>query len=314
METLNSQQKAELNQQALGCAREYRYAIAWPTVVLGLVAFTGYWALLFLVMFKQLSLLLAVPLMAMLIYAAYTVLHEAVHYCISGNIKSLRWLNDGMGYLAATILLTGLVAHRHEHLKHHRNANNGNRDPDQYAAHVVSSVGSMLRSCWTAIAGQYTTYMADRWDQAPARQNIVLMLEIAMAIGLRALPFALLSAFGDASIQGRWVEGLIALVASGLAGTFILVYLFAYIVHRPHTVAERYLNTSIILIPGPLSHLTTVLWGYQNYHAVHHLFPWVPFYQYRRLFNRIRPVMNAMGAPIYQLSWRGLRPVSPQNQ
>ena len=106
MEILNSQQKAQLNQQALGCAREYRYAIAWPTVVLGLVAFTGYWALLFLVMFKQLSLLLAVPLMAMLIYAAYTVLHEAVHYCISGNIKSLRWLNYGMCYLAATILLT----------------------------------------------------------------------------------------------------------------------------------------------------------------------------------------------------------------
>ena len=106
MEILDSQQKVQLNQQALVCAREYRYALAWPTVFLGLVAFTGYWALLFLVIFKQLSLLLAIPLMAILIYAAYTVLHEAVHYCISGNIKSLRWLNDGIGYLAATILLT----------------------------------------------------------------------------------------------------------------------------------------------------------------------------------------------------------------
>ena len=311
MTSLDSQQQALLNRQALDCAREYRQSIAWPTVLLGLVSFTGYWALLFLVMFKQLSLLLAVPVMGLLIYAAYTVLHEAVHYSISGNIKSLRWLNDGMGYLAATILLTGLVAHRYEHLKHHRNANNGDNDPDQYSVHIVSSLGSMLKSCWSAIATQYTTYMADRWDHAPSRQNLIMVLEIAIAIGLRALPFALLFTYGDPSTQGRWVEGLIALVASGFIGTFILVYLFAYIVHRPHQATERYLNTSIILVPGPLSRLVSLVWGYQNYHAIHHLFPWVPFYHYPQLFDRVRPAMEAMNAPIYRLSWRGLRAILP---
>lgn len=312
MKTLDAQQKARLNREALASARDYSQTIAWPTIILGLAVFIGYWGLLFLVIFNDLSLLIAIPAMTALTYAAYTVVHEAVHYCISGNIPALRWLNDSVGYLAATILLTPLIAHRHEHLKHHRNTNNGDSDPDQYSAHIVASVGAMLRSCWKAIAGQYTTYMADRWHQAPATQNLMLVLEIVLALGLRALPFVLLFTLGDASIQGRWLQGLIALVAAGFLGTFILVYLFAYIVHRPHSATERYLNTSIILVPGPLSYLVTLLWGYQNYHAIHHLFPWVPFYQYRRLYERIQSVMMTMDAPIYQLSRRGLRPVSPK--
>jgi len=314
MNSLTKQEKSHLNQQALQAARDYSQKVAWPTVILAIVVFVGYWALPLLVIFNNLSLLIAIPLMAVLTYASYTVLHEAVHYCISGNIKSLRWLNDAMGYLAATVLLTPLIAHRCEHLKHHRNANDGSNDPDQYSAEIVTSVKLMLKSCWIGIAGQFTTYMADRWDNAPVSQNRILIIEVLIAIAMRVLPFALLFAYGDADSQGRWVEALMALLLGSFAGTFALLYLFAYIVHRPHTVTERYLNTSTILVPGRLSHLLTVLWGFQNYHAIHHLFPWVPFYQYRRLFDRIRPTMNAMGAPIYRLTWQGLRPVAPSEE
>ena len=51
---------------------------------------------------------------------------------------------------------------------------------------------------------------------------------------------------------------------------------------------------------------------FQNYHSIHHLFPRVPFYQYARLYSDIEAVMVAKGAPVYQLTWRGLVAYEPQ--
>ena len=87
MDCLTKKEKTQLNQQALQAARDYSQTVAWPTVILAIVVFVCYWALPLLVIFNNLSLLIAIPLMAILTYASYTVLHEAVHYCISGNIK-----------------------------------------------------------------------------------------------------------------------------------------------------------------------------------------------------------------------------------
>lgn len=108
--------KSKLDRKAYQVARGYSQIIAWSTVLLGCVVFMSYWAIPILVVLRGLSLLVAIPLMAILTYAAYTVLHEAVHYCINGNIKSLCWLNNSMSYLVATILLVPLIAHRHQHL------------------------------------------------------------------------------------------------------------------------------------------------------------------------------------------------------
>lgn len=72
------------------------------------------------------------------------------------------------------------------------------------------------------------------------------------------------------------------------------------------------MDTSTIVIGGVTGRLLTLLWGYQNYHSIHHLFPRIPFYRYRRLFEEIELVMVAKGAPIYHpcvtdlLAGRGL--------
>ena len=149
-------------------------------------------------------------------------------------------------------------------------------------------------------------------DQLSAvfEREVLLNLEILFALLLRAVPFALAISIGGAEMQQTILNLLMLFIGGGFIGTFLLVFLFAYIVHRPHQISDRYLNTSTIIISGPLSWPATVLWGFQNYHAVHHLFPWVPFYYYRHLFKRIRPTMELMGAPIYRLNWRGLRQVS----
>jgi beta-carotene hydroxylase len=79
------------------------------------------------------------------------------------------------------------------------------------------------------------------------------------------------------------------------------MYLFAYVVHTPHAAVGRYVDTSTFIVPGKLGTLVTVLWGYQNYHSIHHLFPRVPFYRYADLFAEIEDIMIAKGAPIHRL-------------
>ena len=96
-----------------------------------------------------------------------------------------------------------------------------------------------------------------------------------------------------------------------IIGAIILIYLFAYVVHRPHDQVGRYVDTSTILppeIPILLAGLNW-FWMFQNYHSIHHLFPRVPFYKYAELYEEIEDVMEAKQAPVYNISVRGLKQV-----
>jgi beta-carotene hydroxylase len=72
----------------------------------------------------------------------------------------------------------------------------------------------------------------------------------------------------------------------------------------------RYVDTSTVLLSGPLHELITWLWMFQNYHSIHHLFPRVPFYKYAKLYQEIEDIMIAKGAPVYHVTVRGLEPSS----
>jgi beta-carotene hydroxylase len=108
-------------------------------------------------------------------------------------------------------------------------------------------------------------------------------------------------------LAGYWIEGLALFVLAWLIGAAAVLYLFAYAVHQPPRQEGRYVNTSTILLAGPLHSLVTSLWMFQNYHSIHHLFPRVPFYRYGQLYEKIAGVMAAKGAPVYRLTLHGLR-------
>jgi beta-carotene hydroxylase len=291
-----------LDRRALASARQYMDAVAWPTVILGLVVGVSYLATVTMALTGMLSLWFAVPVVAVLTYASYTVAHESVHGSISGNHRSLRWINRALGYMAAWILMIPLTAHRHEHMAHHRHANDPEHDPDFPVGRMQDSVLAAAHAAVQITVGQFSHYFRYRWKQAPAQQNLVMCLEVAAAIVPR---LAVL-------VSGYWVEGLVLFVLAWLIGVVVLLYLFAYIVHRPHEQTGRYIDTSTILLPGPLGTLLTWLWLFQNYHSIHHLFPRVPFYQYAKLYRDIEEIMSAKGAPVYRVTARGLEPLSTQ--
>ncbi len=275
--------------------------VAWPTVILGLVVGLGYLATVASAIAGVLSLWLAVPFVAVLTYAAYTVAHDAVHGSISGNHRSLRWLNKAFGYLAAWILMIPLTAHRHEHMDHHRYTNDPEKDPDYPVAGMRNSLPGAARAAARIVFGQFEHYFRYRWQRAPARQNVVLCVEVVAAMAPRIAVFA----------SGYWLEGLLLFGLAWLIGVMVLLYLFAYIVHRPHEQMGRYVDTSTIVRPGPLGTVLNWLWLFQNYHTIHHLFPRVPFYRYARLYEEIEDILIAKGTPIYRVTAHGLQASAP---
>jgi beta-carotene hydroxylase len=290
-----------LDQKALASARQYMAAVAWPTVILGLIAGLSYVTTVAMALTGALSLWWAVPIVAVVTYASYTVAHDSIHGSISGNRVSMRWINKALGYMAAWVLMIPLTAHRHEHMAHHRHTNDRVDDPDFPVGRMQDSAPAAVRAAMQIIVGQFSHYFKYRWKQASARQNLVMCLEVAAAMVPR---LAVL-------ISGYWLEGLVLFVLAWLIGVIVLLYLFAYIVHRPHERVGRYIDTSTILLPGPLGTLLTWLWLFQNYHSIHHLFPRVPFYHYAKLYAEIEAVMVAKDAPIYRVTLRGLEPLTP---
>ena len=290
-----------LDQKALVSAREYMGVVAWPTIALGLVVSLSYIGTVAMTLAGFLPLWLAFPLVAVLTYLSYTVAHESVHGSITGSHPSLRWVNKALGYMAAWILMIPLTAHRHEHMAHHRHANDPVDDPDFEVKQMQDSLPAAARAAVQITVGQFSFYFKNRWKKAPLKQNLLLCLEVGAALLPRL----------SVLLAGYWVEGLVLFVLAWLIGVIVLLYSFAYIVHRPHEQVGRYMDTSTILLPGPLGTLLTWLWMFQNYHSIHHLFPRVPFYQYAKLYREIEGVMAAKGAPVYRITTRGLKELQP---
>jgi beta-carotene hydroxylase len=263
---------------------------------LALVVGVTYIATVAMALTGALSLWLAVPLVALLTYVSYTVLHESTHGSIAGNRRSLRWVNEGLGYMAAWILMIPLTAHRYEHKAHHRHTNDEERDPDFHVGQMGNSPVAAARAAVRASIAQFSFYSKTRWPTAPSKQKLVLCLEVAAALVPRVMVLA----------AGYWVEGLALFVLAWLIGAVTLLYLFAYIVHRPHQQIGRYVDTSTILLPGPLHTPLTWLWLFQNYHSIHHLFPRMPFYRYATVYEKIKDIMTAKGSPVYRITVRGL--------
>jgi beta-carotene hydroxylase len=290
-----------LDRQALQVATTHMGQLAWPTIIYGSCVVASY-ALLITLMFQQeIPLWFGAIASTLLTYLAYTTVHESAHNNICGKHAKWRWLNETLGYLSAIILFFPLTAHRVEHLAHHRHTNHPDNDPDAVLAGCGNSPVKVLRAAVKIFITQYSHYLTTRWSKAPVKEKAIFVTEIAAASMLRLLFIS----------QGLWAETLVLFVFGNLAGLSITLYLFAYIVHHPHDNPERYEGTSTIRIPGMLNSLLTGIWVYQNYHSIHHLFPRVPFYRYRKVFDEIEPIMRAKQAPIYQLTATGLQADNP---
>lgn len=223
----------------------------------------------------------------------YMPMHEAAHGNIMGRSKGSKFFEDLIGSLCSIPLGFAYKPHRASHMRHHAHTNDPLRDPDHFTAGPMSGV-------LTAWLGQVMliSLLPVFAFIPPARRLIPKRMQISMASagdrrdGLRQLRFwlfttvalilAVLTGFG-------WPALLLWYIPSRVQALWLL-FIFAWYPHHPADDAGRYGHTRIAVFPG-----SGVLIRGHDHHAVHHLFPRVPHYRLRALWQDIAEDMVAKG-------------------
>jgi beta-carotene hydroxylase len=275
-------------QQAQSVVIDHIGGFAWPTASLLGLCVGVYGACLWYLFTDPNFSWWIVAGTAFCAYAVYTVLHEAVHGAVTGMNIHLRGVNEWAGYIAAHMLGISFIGHRRGHLKHHRATNHPEDDPDMaFAAHTLPALVAMW---FRGIPKEW--HFAATFKHFTAAEKRVLVCEYLAILTTRALLIAYCADLGVT---------LVTLILGHLIGNALLTTLFAWIVHHPHSEQERMKTTTVYQGRRGLDTIMTLLWVFQNYHAIHHLYPKVPFFRYRKLYRKLESYLLAGGVPVKQL-------------
>ncbi len=270
-------------------AQGYMGKIAWPTALMALALIGTYIAIFAMGVMHILPLWLCLLLIAYIVYALYTPFHEAVHNNIFGAAPKLKIINTWLGFAIGSLLGIPFTLHRSAHMAHHRATNIAGQDPDRVFSD--NSVIKVLMGSLLIMSSEYSAYFRTVFPKENRRTRVAVIMEIVVMIGWRL----------GLALAGFPVEILVLAILANELGIMLIGVFFAWIVHTPFDKTARFENTSTILLPKWIHGPASFLWLWQNYHSIHHLFPRVPFYHYRQLFDEIREGMEERGAPIIDL-------------
>ena len=265
---------------------DYSSGIAWSTVALFVSVIVGYIGLITATYMGAMSLPVGMLVATLLVYLGFTVAHEAGHGNIAHEVTWMKPLERFMGWsltIPFLILPFGLFAKIHDY--HHAFTNEPDRDPD----HWVSG-NTWLKASFRAptLALSYLYLTATRFKDDPVITQTHKSSLAYYAVTLSIIVGLIWSGYG--------LELLMVGIIPVFLASYVLGMLFDWIPHKPTRQQSRYQNTRSYLFPG-LKYLTLG----QNYHHIHHLYPRVSWYNYERVFNLIRPELEAKNAPIETL-------------
>ncbi|HUO11797.1 MAG TPA: fatty acid desaturase, partial [Caulobacteraceae bacterium] len=103
--------------------------VAWPTLALAVILPAALLGVVWLGVARVLPLWVCTPILAIVSYAHYTLVHEAIHGNVVSKPKSLAWINTVVGWIGSLGMGAGWPALQRTHLLHHSHTNT-ERDPD----------------------------------------------------------------------------------------------------------------------------------------------------------------------------------------
>lgn len=274
-------------------AQELSPAVAWPTLILALVLPLALIGVIALGWSGAWPLWACTPVLAVISYAHYTLVHESVHGNVVAAPKRLAWINTVVGWIGALGMGMGWPALQRTHVLHHSHTNT-ERDPDIF---VKGTLLQLLRKWAIGVPMSLIPAFGVKFISPERYKRLGAILspsEIAQVSAVTLFTVALLIA---AIATGHALDWLMLWFLPTRIGVLVLNIFFQWLPHHPFDRAERYLNTRVSLWPGG-----AFLTLQQNLHLMHHLWPSVPFYNYTRLFHRLRPVLKAEGSRIEGLT------------
>ena len=271
-------------------ARDLSPAVAWPTLAMAVLLPAAHWTVVGLGFARIAPLWACVLILAPLSYAHYTLVHESIHGNLAPGYPRLRWLNSLVGWVGALGLAFNWPMMKRTHALHHAHTNTDD-DPDIFVKGTLPQLlikwaqRHLVASMIPLIAFNYLS--PTRYRQAA---GFLRGTEVWQASAVAAIVILLLVA---ALATGHGLDWLCLLYLPTRLGALILAIFFQWLPHYPLDRSERYLNTRISLWPSGM-----IVTLQQNLHLMHHLWPSVPFYNYVRLYQRLRPTLIAKGSRI----------------
>lgn len=251
-----------------------RTSTDWKTLLL----LAGMYAVLlgngWLYFHAPLPLLLHVAIGTLGIHLAFTVWHEAAHR----NVVGPMWANHVIGVLGMFPYVTPYFMQRWIHLEHHRKTN---RPEDPNFVYLDGPFSSIWLRYPRAM--RYARTLLDRdprtsWQKA----SDLSVLGIIVAIHVHAL------------WQGYLLDLLLLWALPVVIAKWIMDWYINYLPHAGLPV-DRFRGTRIVdagwLTPLILCH---------NYHAIHHLWPGIPWHRYPAVYREKLDYLREHRVPIEQ--------------
>ena len=225
-------------------------------------------------LYRRAPLPLAIHILAATaaIHLAFTVWHEAAH----SNLSPRRWLNDLVGVVGIFPYMGPFYFEKWIHLQHHARLNR----PDDPNVSYVDGPFWQLPFRYLRVL-RYAVEKS-REDPRTAREKRID----------RASVLTVLALYGIAAWQGALLDLVLLWFVPFVLSKILMDWYINYLPHvglPPH----RFRGTRIVDVPW----LTVALLGH-NYHAIHHLWPSIPWHRYRATFSEKRAYLDENGVPI----------------
>ena len=227
---------------------------------------------LWLYQHSPLPLWIHVGLAAVAIHFAFTIWHEAAHLNVSSNV----WVNRVIGVLGMFPYMTPYFMQRWIHLRHHAYLN---QPDDPNVVYTDGSFSTIIFRYPRAIA-----YAKKVMTDDPRSNNEKISDTV---VGL-----VLLGVILTATFTGHFWTFVILWALPLVIAKLVMDW---YVNYLPHAglPADRFAGTRVVdanwFTPLVLVH---------NYHAIHHLWPNIPWHRYRSTFREKRDYLVENGVPI----------------
>lgn len=206
------------------------------------------------------------------IHLAFTIWHEAVH----GTVSTSRRVNDLVGVLGMFLYMTPYFMQRWVHLEHHRRLNEV-EDPN----HLYTSGSLLTLPLRYFRALGYAKKIMKEDPRAPGEKTSDMATSVVIA-GL----------YVGAVATGHGWDVVILWFLPVVLAKLVMDFYVNYLPHRG-LPPDRFLGTRVIDVGW-----FEVLVLNHNLHAVHHLWPTVPWHRYREVYDRKLDYLRSHGVPI----------------
>jgi len=250
-------------------------AVAWPTVIMWLAVTIVMVGSDILAVTEVIPLWVATLVNAVVGYLAFSVVHDTIHRSGSTNTR----FNDAMGQAAVLLFApyVSLKLFRWSHILHHRFAS-GPRDPDI----ILHGAWWTLPFRWMFIDLLYLRHVVKHGDKVSKgffKDSLWLgAASLIVIVGLTAMGYGL-------HVLMLWfIPSRLVLLTLGFS--------FFWLPHVPHDTPQEVNFTKATTVRLGHEWLMSPLLQFQNFHLIHHLYPFTPFYNNAKVWRLIEPQLR----------------------